>query len=204
MALHCPKEIDIHELRRGVREMYKRVAQEPGGEFHFHRGPEYASRWLGYGAAELGRLPREATTPFAGVGHPLAAAPLTEGSVVLDIGCGAGMELLLAAQRTGPTGLAIGVDMTAEMLECAGRAVVSSGLQNVELRKGNAEALPVLDASIDVVISNGVLNLAPDKHAVYSEIARVLKPGGRLQLADIFIERALPEGAAADIDLWAG
>ncbi len=204
MARLCPVQIDTEELRRGVRDVYSRVARAPEGEFHFHRGPSYATEVLQYDVEELAQLPAETTASFAGVGNPLAMDTLSPGQVVLDIGSGAGTDLLLAARRVGLEGAAIGVDMTGQMLERAAASAASCGLSNVDLREGDAQALPVEDDSIDVVISNGVLNLTTDKRAAFGEIARVLKPGGRLQLADIALDQALPEAAANDIDLWSG
>lgn len=204
MPLQCPDTIDTAQLRREIRDVYTSVAQNPTGEFHFHRGPQYAAEFLGYDGDELDGLPPASTASFAGVGNPLAMDGIEEGDTVLDIGSGAGMDLLLAAQRVGPTGRAIGVDLTLAMLESAVQSATDCGLANVEFRAGDAQALPVDDDSVDVVISNGVLNLTTDKRAAYSEIARVLKPGGRLLLADIALARALPEGAARDIDLWSG
>ncbi len=204
MALQCPTGLDTEKLRREIREVYTQVAQTPNGEFHFHRGSTYAAAVLGYDATELDELPIETTASFAGVGNPLAMGLPQSGETVLDIGSGAGTDLLLAARHVGSTGTAIGVDMTTEMLERATQSAASCKLDHVELRRGDAETLPVADESVDVVISNGVLNLTTDKYAAYSEVARVLKPGGRLQLADIMLDRPLPEAAANNIDLWSG
>jgi SAM-dependent methyltransferase len=182
--------------------MYSRVAEAPEGAFHFHRGPEYAAARLGYDATELAFLPAEVAASFAGVGNPHAIGRIAEGAVVLDIGCGAGTDLLLAARRVGPGGRAIGVDMTAAMRRRAAAGAAACGLENVEVRDGDATRLPVEDRSVDVVISNGVLNLVPDKPRAVREIARVLKPGGRAQIADIVIGEVLPDSALRDIDLW--
>lgn len=184
--------------------MYARVATAPEGAFHFHRGAAYAATRLGYDARELAALPAEVTSSFAGIGNPHAIAPIPEGAVVLDIGCGAGTDLLLAARRVGSNGRAIGVEMTAPMRRLAAAGAVACGLHNVEVRDGDATRLPVDDRSIDVVISNGVLNLVPDKRRALAEMARVLKPGGHVQIADIVIGTALPESALRDIDLWTG
>jgi arsenite methyltransferase len=204
MAIQSPAGLDTENLRQEIRDVYSLVARAPEGEFHFHRGPAYASSFLGYDAQELAALPEAATASFAGVGNPLAIDDLYEGETVLDVGSGAGMDLLLAAKRVGPRGRAIGVDMTAEMLQSARTSAEVCGLSHVELRAGDAQSLPVEDDSVDVVISNGVLNLTTDKRIAYSEIARVLKPGGRLLLADIALDKPLPESAAQDIDLWSG
>lgn len=204
MALTCPIQLDVATLRTEIQTMYERVATVPDGEFHFHRGPAYAASRLGYDPNELARLPPDVTSSFAGVGNPHAIAPIDQGAVVLDIGCGAGTDLLLAARRIGPDGCAIGVDMTAAMRERALAGANAAGLTNVEVRDGDATRLPVGDATVDVVISNGVLNLVPDKPTAIREIARVLKPGGRVQIADIIIGEVLPESALRDIDLWTG
>jgi arsenite methyltransferase len=204
MALTCPVDLDALRLQAEIRRMYARVAEDPDGDFHFHRGPAYAASVLGYDAAELARLPPEVTTCFAGIGNPHAIARVPIGATVLDVGCGAGMDLLIAALRVGPAGRAIGVDMTESIRERAQRGAKACGLTNVEVRAGDATALPVETASVDVVISNGVLNLVPDKARAIEEIARVMRPGARLQLADITIGSELPDSAKRDIDLWTG
>jgi SAM-dependent methyltransferase len=204
VALKCPVQLDVATLRNEIQTIYGRVATAPDGEFHFHRGPAYAASRLGYDASELARLPPEVTSSFAGIGNPHAIARIGEGAVVLDIGCGAGTDLLLAARQIGPRGRAIGVDMTPAMRERALAGANAAGLPNVEVRDGDATHLPVGDATVDVVISNGVLNLVPDKVTAVREIARVLKPGGRVQMADITIGEVLPDSALRDIDLWTG
>lgn len=204
MAISCPTGFDTAYLRERVRATYEQVARDPRGDYHFHRGPDYAHRFLGYDPAELAALPEAATARFAGVGNPLAIGPLQPGETVLDHACGAGTDLLLAARRIAPGGRAIGVDLTAAMRECAAAAADLAGLADlVELREGLMEDLPLEDASVDVVISNGVVNLAPDKHRVFGEIARVLRPGGRLYLADVVVQREITDDARADPDLWA-
>jgi arsenite methyltransferase len=204
MAATCPAGFDVDKLRQLVRAEYDRVASEPSGMFHFHRGPQYAARMLGYDAEELATLPEEATVSFAGVGNPHRIGPMHSGETVLDIGCGAGTDLLLAAKRTGSAGRAIGVDMTPSMIERAKRAAIKAAVwETVEIRRGTAEDLPVESASIDVVISNGVLNLSPDKMRSFDEIYRVLKPGGRLYLADVVVQRELSLAARSDVELWA-
>ena len=204
MSLSCPVDLDTTMLRREVSAMYTRVAAAPDGEFHFHRGPQYAARLLGYDATELERVPADVSARFAGVGNPHAVAPLTAAATVVDVGCGAGMDLLLAAWHVGPKGRAIGVDMTEPMRAQAAAGAAVSGLSHVEVRDGDATKLPVDDRSVDVVISNGVLNLVPVKTRAVAEIARVLKPGGRVQIADIVIGEELPDSALHDIDLWTG
>lgn len=204
MATTCPVGFDVDMLRRLVQSEYDRVAHDPQGNFHFHRGPQYAAGLLGYDASELAMIPEESTAAFAGVGNPQRIGPIGTGETVLDVGCGAGMDLLLAARRTGPLGRAIGVDMTPAMIERAKRSALKAGLwEHVEIRRGTAEGLPVDSDSIDVVISNGVLNLSPDKLRAFGEIYRVLRPGGRLYLADVVVQRELSLAARNDVDLWA-
>lgn len=204
MALTCPVDFDVATLRNEIRMMYGRVADDPDGAFHFHRGPEYASSRLGYDRNELMQLPLTVTASFAGVGNPHAIAPIERNAIVLDIGCGAGTDLLLAARQIGSNGRAIGVDMTVAMRERAIAGAQRCGLRNVDVCDGDATTLPVEDATVDVVISNGVLNLVPDKTRAVREIARVLRPGGRVQIADIVIGEVLPDSALRDIDLWTG
>ena len=204
MAISSPAGFKADELRAEIRDVYSQVALAPEGDFHFHRGPEYAAGRLDYEPSELAELPTEATASFAGVANPLAIGDLQPGETVADLGCGAGMDLLLAARMVGPKGRAIGVDMTQAMLDSTARSAAAMGASQVELREGDLHALPLEDASVDVVISNGVLNLAPDKRVAFAEILRVLKPGGRLQLGDIIMEGELDEDSRLDIDLWAG
>lgn len=204
MPVSCPIDLDIASLRHEVRAMYSRVAVAPNGEFHFHRGPLYAVTMLGYDAAELAALPLDVTSSFVGVGNPHAIGLIPSGATVLDIGCGAGTDLLLSARRTGPRGRAIGVDMTEAMRHRATTGAAACGLDNVDVRNGDATRLPIDDRSVDVVISNGVLNLVPDKRPAVAEISRVLKPAGRVQIADIVIGEVLPDSALRDIDLWTG
>jgi len=204
MAVSCPVGLDTQYLRKEVSALYSRVAAHADGEFHFHRGPSYAAEFLGYDAGELATLPAETTAAFAGVANPQLIAPISAGEVVLDIGSGSGMDLLLAARNVGAKGKAIGVDMTDPMIERAQASARSLGLRQVELRKGDATALPVESASVDVVISNGVINLVPEKERAFDEILRVLKPGGRLQLGDILLDVELSEDARQNIDLWTG
>jgi SAM-dependent methyltransferase len=202
MAVSCPIGFDTARLRREVAEMYEAVATAPDGDYHFHRGPQYAARQLRYDEAELAGLPTIATASFAGVGNPLAIAPLAPGQTIVDVGCGAGTDLLLAARRVGPGGRAIGVDMTEAMRQRAMAAATEMDLEHVEVRAGDAESLPIEDERADVVISNGVINLTTDKSAAFSEIFRVLRPGGRLQLADIIVSSELSESVRNNIDLW--
>src|SRR5437867_8225606 len=204
MAVTCPIDFDVASLRAEIQTMYSRVATSPAGDFHFHRGPDYAAAILGYDATELAALPLAVTSSFAGVGNPHAIGQIPEAATVVDVGCGAGTDLLLAAQRIGPQGRAIGIDMTDAMRRRAAQGAAAIALGNVEVREGDATRLPIDDRSVDVIISNGVLNLVPDKDRAVAEIARVLKPGGRVQIADIVIGEVLPDTALRDIDLWTG
>jgi SAM-dependent methyltransferase len=204
MATVCPVDLDTGRLRHEIQTIYARVARDPSTEFHFHRGPAYAAERLGYDAQALGALPVESTASFAGVANPLRMAPLSPGATVVDIGCGAGMDLLLAASVVGPEGKAIGIDMTEAMAERARAAARALGLSQVEVRTGDALDLPVESESADVVITNGVLNLAPDKRQVFGEVLRILKPGGQFLYGDITVANELSESIRRDIDLWTG
>lgn len=195
--------VDRDRLRQSIREEYEAVAREPRKGFHFHTGRRLAGI-LGYDEGLLEAVPERAIESFAGTGNPFSLGPLAPGENVVDVGCGAGMDTLIAARKVGPTGRVIAVDMTAAMLEKAEASREEAGLANVELRPGYGESLPVTDGWADVVISNGVLNLMPDKRAAMKEMARVLKPGGRLQLADILVSKPVSEKAKERIDLWTG
>jgi arsenite methyltransferase len=190
-------------LREQVRATYRDVAADPSRTFHFHTGRELAHR-LGYDADAVAALPDRAVESFAGVADPFALRPLARGDRVVDVGCGAGFDSFLAAAQVGASGRVVGVDMTPEMVEKATATAAELGLEQVDFRLGLAESLPVDDDWADVVVSNGVINLCPDKRAVLAEIRRVLKPGGWLQFADIANGRPVPEGALRDIDLWTG
>ena len=195
--------MDLDQLRRAVQEEYAEVATSPGKGFHFHTGRPLA-RLLGYDQADVDTLPDRVVESFAGVGNPFAWGTLREGETVVDLGSGAGLDTLLAAQQVGPIGRVIGIEMTDAMIEkaCANAALI--GATNVEFRKGYLEEIPVEDASVDVVISNGVINLCPDKVAVWEEIYRILKPGGRVQISDIIVGKEVPAAAKENIDLWTG
>ena len=198
--------VDLDELRHQVRQKYRDVAVDPCGiqhAHHFHTGRAHAVR-LGYPSHPLSDLPEEACKAFAGVGNPFYWGGPKPGERVVDLGSGAGMDSLLAALWVGSEGSVIGVDMTPEMLERSRSMAEKLGLKNVEFREGLIEDLPVEDGWADVVISNGVINLCPDKIGVYRQIFRVLKPGGRMTVADICLERPVPEDALPDIDLWTG
>jgi SAM-dependent methyltransferase len=193
--------VDPDALREQVRGKYREVAVDPGASFHFHTGRPLARR-LGYEASLVNALPDRAVESFAGVASPFSLRPLAPGEKVVDVGSGAGFDSFIAAGQVGPRGQVIGVDMTAEMLAKSRQTAAALGLGHVQFREGLAEALPVPDGWADVVISNGVINLCADKQAVFAEIFRVLRPGGRLQFADIANGRPVPDGALRDIDLW--
>ena len=197
------RKVDISELRRAIQIEYAAVATEPQGDYHFHTGRGLA-QFLGYDETWLEGVPESTIASFAGTGNPFRMRKLEPGERVVDVGCGAGMDSLIAARMTSPKGQVISVDMTPAMLHKAVAGARKAGIQNVTFREGFAEALPVADGWADVVISNGVLNLMPDKEAGLREMARVLRPGGRLQIGDILVDRAVPESAKAKIDLWTG
>jgi len=204
MALVCPMNFDKDKLRSEVRLTYTQVAEDPAGDYHFHRGAEYAAKHLGYDLPALKDLPLAATEVFCGMGNPFRMGAMENGATVIDIGSGGGMDCLLAAKQVGPNGTVIGIDMTDAMLERSGGAARAAGLANVRFEKADMTRLPLADDSVDVVISNGVINLAPDKEAVFAELFRVVKPGGRLQFADIIMKSDLSEDARNNIDLWTG
>jgi arsenite methyltransferase len=195
--------VDVDVLRSEIRKTYTDVSTEQGQEFIFPTGRAWAQE-LGYPEPELSRVPDATVESFAGVANHWLLGRVDAGAVVLDLGCGAGTDLLIAAQMTGPEGRVVGVDMTAGMLQRARASAGEMGLGNVELRESLIETLPLDDASVDVVISNGVIDLVPDKDAVFDEIDRVLRPGGRLQLADVVIHHEVSEDSRARIDLWTG
>jgi SAM-dependent methyltransferase len=204
MAVTCPVDLDTLKLRREIQSIYARVATDPGGAFHFHRGPRYAAELLGYDARALAAIPPGCSESFAGVANPHRIEPIRSGATIVDVGCGAGMDLLLAATAVGPTGRAIGVDMTEAMAERARAGARDLGFDHVEVRVGDALALPIDSDTIDSVISNGVLNLTPDKTVAFGEVLRVLKPGGEFLYGDIVLDADLDEASRSDIDLWTG
>jgi ubiquinone/menaquinone biosynthesis C-methylase UbiE len=206
-ASHAPAppvpDLDLETLRCAIQEEYETVARSPHQGFHFHTGRRLA-RILEYDDAWLKELPEAAVESFAGTGNPFSLGPIEPGERVVDIGCGAGIDSLIAAGMVGPSGRTVGVDMTRAMLDKAHASASALGLDHLEFREGYGEDLPVEDEWADVVISNGVLNLMPDKPAALGEMARVLRPGGRLQIADIMVSKPVGESAKRRIDLWTG
>jgi arsenite methyltransferase len=196
-------DVDLDRLRKAIQVEYSEVALRPEQGFHFHTGRPLA-RMLGYRDEWMEGVPEPALESFAGTGNPFSLGDLRPGERVVDVGSGAGLDSLIAARMVAPGGMVVGVDMTSAMLDKAHRAALESGLSNVEFRQGYMEQMPVDGGWADVVISNGVLNLALDKSAALAEMARVLKPGGRLQIADILVQRAVPDSAKRDISLWTG
>jgi arsenite methyltransferase len=194
--------VDAKELEEKVQRMYRAVATEPHGDYHFELGRSLAER-LGYPGEVLDRLPDRAIESFAGVGYFFDLADLQPGESVVDLGSGSGMDVFFACTRVGSRGRVVGVDFTAEQLSKAQELAVAAGFDQAEFRSGRIERLPVEDESADCVISNGVINLSPEKEAVFAEAARVLRPGGRLAIADIVSEQQLKESIVCDADLWA-
>ena len=202
MSAHEPP-IDIDVLREEIRKTYTGVSTDQDQQFIFPTGRTWAQE-LGYPEPELGRVPDATVESFAGVANHWTLGRVEPGAVVVDLGCGAGTDLLIAAQMTGSSGRVIGIDMTAGMLDRARASAAEMGLGRVELHESLIESLPLEDASVDVVISNGVIDLVPDKDVVFDEIDRVLRPGGRLQVADVVIHEEVSEDARRRIDLWTG
>jgi arsenite methyltransferase len=196
-------DIDVDVLKSEIKKTYAKVSQEPDEDFVFPTGRAWILD-LGYPPELVARLPERAAESFAGVANPFALGSLEPGEVVLDVGSGAGSDSLVAAQMVGAEGRVTGVDMTPEMLSKAKAAAVEMEATNVEFVAGEAEGLPFEDESFDVVISNGVIDLIPDKDAVFSEIHRVLRPGGRIQIADVTIQNPVSEEGRQRIDLWTG
>src|SRR5688572_30688661 len=203
VTMATPATLDLNQLRSAIQGEYTDVASNPTKGFHFHTGRLLAAR-LGYPKERVAALPDPVVESFAGVGNPFTWGDLEPGETVLDLGSGAGFDALQAAAMVGPEGRVIGVDMTPAMIEKSRANAALLGFDHVAFEEGYLEGLPVEDSSIDAVISNGVINLCPDKPAVLAEAFRVLKPGGRLQIADIVVGRPVPEDAKADISLWTG
>jgi ubiquinone/menaquinone biosynthesis C-methylase UbiE len=194
--------VDRGALEQKVKSMYSDVAANPHGEFHFEMGRSMAER-LGYAPADLDRIPSDAIDSFAGVGHFFHLAALQPGEHVVDLGSGSGMDSFIAALKVGASGRVVGIDMTDRQLEKATRLAETTGLENVAYRKAYIEETGLPAESFDCVISNGVINLAADKSRVFQEVARLLKRGGRLALADIVTDVPLPENVVCNADLWA-
>ena len=194
--------VDVDLLRSEIRKTYAAVSREPEREFVFPTGRTWAED-LGY-PAELADVPESAVESFAGVANPFSLGALAAGERVLDLGSGAGTDSLVASRLVGPSGSVTGIDMTPEMLEKARSGAAELGADNVTFIEADAEHLPFADESFDVVISNGVIDLIPDKDAVFSEIFRVVTPGGRIQVADVTIQRPVSEEGKRNIDLWTG
>lgn len=199
-------DVDLEGLRCEIRKEYAEVAINPSKGFHFHTGRPLA-RMLGYEDAWLEHVPDASIESFAGTGNPFALGLILPGERVVDVGCGGGIDSLIAGRMAGPTGRVVGVDMTPEMLakaRASAESPAAATTSSVEFRRGHAEELPVEDGWADVVISNGVVNLCPDKLQVLREMYRVLRPGGRLQIGDILVQKPVPDSAKRDIDLWKG
>jgi arsenite methyltransferase len=194
--------VDVDDLEAKVQQMYRQVAEQPHASYHFEMGRALAQR-LGYPDELLAAIPEDAVESFAGVGFFFDLAALQRGEAVIDLGSGSGMDTLIAAARVAPTGRVVGVDFTLEQLTKARRLAAEAGIEHVQFREGRIENLPADDEGFDCVISNGVINLSPDKQRVFAESARVLRPGGRLAIADIVTTRQLTEAIVSNADLWA-
>jgi SAM-dependent methyltransferase len=198
-----PAKVDRNQLREAIHDKYTAVAETPEQGFHFHTGRPLALM-LGYDSSDVDRLPRATVDSFAGTGNPFSMGSLRPGETVVDLGCGAGFDSLIAAAQVGPSGTVIPIDMTEAMVRRTREGAAALGLKNVHPRIGYLEEIPVADRSVDVVISNGVLNLTPDKVNAMEEVARILKPGGRIQIGDIVVHNPVPQDAKDDIELWSG
>ena len=199
--LQGPPRIDRGRLRAAVEDAFTELALHPTRDFHFMSGRPLAHR-LGYTSESLEGVPEEAIASFAGVGNPLRSGAPNDGDVVLDVGCGAGVDVLIAARYVGAQGRVVGVDMTPAMVERARQCVAATGVPNVDIQWGHAEALPFPDSGVDLVISNACVSLTPSKVDTFRELFRVLRPGGRLQLADVVVEWRLPRHVVEDLKLW--
>lgn len=204
MSTQSTTTVPQDELRVEVQDEYTDVAENPSGDYHFHTGRELAVGILDYPEDAIDCLPSNVVESFAGTGNPFAAGDLQSGENIVDVGCGTGLDSFIAADIVGPSGQVIGVDMTPAMLEEARQGADELGLDNIEFREGYAEDLPVDDDWADRIISNGVINLCPDKETTFEELGRALKPGGSLQIGDILNHQSVPEEAKCNIDLWTG
>jgi len=196
-------DLDRDVLRREIRNEYREVARHPNRGFHFHTGRALA-RIVEYRDEWFEGIPESVVESFAGTGNPFSIRPLVAGERVVDLGCGAGIDSFIAAGQVGPEGAVVGIDMTPEMLDRAHAAKNATGIDHLDFKEGYLEELPIEDGWADVVISNGVVNLCPDKPEAFREIHRVLKPGGRIQIADILVSRPVSDAAKQKIDLWTG
>ena len=194
-------EIDVAAIREAVRKKYAEVAQSAEGKFAYPTGRQGALA-LGYDPSVIDRLPDDVLASFCGVGNPFACGPIKQGEAILDVGCGAGVDMIVASRFVSTTGKVCGIDMTPEMAEKARANLRRSGVTGAEVQVSGAESVPYPDASFDIVISNGVINLSPAKEEVFKEIYRVLRPGGRLQFADIVVNQTLPPEVANSLEAW--
>ena len=197
-----PNKVNVMDLEQKVKAMYRDVALHPEVEYHFEMGRALAER-LGYPDEMLNKLPSQAIDSFAGVGHYFDLAGIKEGEAVVDLGSGSGMDVFYAALKVGKTGEVIGIDMTDEQLEKSIKLANEANITQANFHNSYIESLPIINASIDVVISNGVINLSSNKASVFQEVARVLKPGGRMVIADIVTTAKLPENISCNATLWA-
>ena len=201
MSTECPTTESAAQLRAAVKEKYSTVSREPRGHFSYPVGRESVAR-LGYPAKWLAAVPPEVVERFVGVGNPFSIREVRKGERVLDVGCGCGLDAFVAASLAGPAGHVVGVDLTTEMLDWARKAKAETSVEHLHFMEGSVEALPFEDASFDLVISNGVLNLVPDKDAVFREIARVLRPQGCFAAADVVVMETIPEDILTSLDAW--
>jgi SAM-dependent methyltransferase len=191
----------LHEIRKAIRDKYAEVSLSAAGKFQYPTGKEGAKA-LGYDPAVLESAPAQFLESFCGVGNPFSLGKIEPGSMLLDFGCGAGFDLFVASRLVGENGRVCGIDLTEEMVQRARENLTRAGVTNFEIRKVDSETMPYNDHSFDVAISNGVINLSPNKETTFSEIYRVLKPGGKLQFADVVLENELPAGLAGSAEAW--
>jgi SAM-dependent methyltransferase len=203
VAKPIPADLDVGTLRHEIQKEYREVAAHPDKGFHFHTGRALA-KIVHYREEWLAKVPEEVLASFAGTGNPFSMGEMKPGEKVVDLGCGAGIDSFIAASQVGPAGAVFGIDMTPEMLDKARKAAAQAKLSQLEFRQGYLEEVPLPDHWADVVISNGVVNLCPDKAGAFREIHRVLKPGGRIQIGDILVSKPVSESAKKKIDLWTG